>query len=302
MKWFEKHTDDRNRLDSKLIKRKFGVAGYGMYEQLQQIAAENMDGNQVAEWGLVAESWTMATLAEEIGCDVKTLRSFISFCDDNLILEKRNGRLFIPIVLERMNEYAKRQYRKKAQKQAKSQNEDAGTEDTDSSVSNKTSDYPDTSDISALQHNTTQHNTAQVNRSICIEANASVPPSDAVSSFQEQKPDKKYGNELVNQSILVFTEKIGFRPTDRYHRQSASTLVKLILKFLKHYGESPDPPEVRVQRVLDAYFDWLSSQDYTVEKMDTAMRKFEIWQAVQIKAFEARKQQHGNHSNQAAES
>lgn len=142
MKWFEKHTTDRNDLASKLIKRKLGLAGYGIYESLQQIVAENMEGDDVAEWGLVAKQWTIETLADEIGCSVDEFRQFVAFCDDQLILEKKDGRLFMPLMLERMNEYAKRQYRKTQKKQ-------------------KTSDNSDNTDKPASQHNTVQHITSQ---------------------------------------------------------------------------------------------------------------------------------------------
>lgn len=155
MKWFEKHSNDRNRLDSKLIQRKFGIAGYGIYEKLQQIAAENMEGDEINEWGLVAREWTMEKLAEEIGCDLDVFQKFVKFCDDNLILERKNGRLFVPIMLERMNEYAKRQYRKSIK--ASERRSKKSTDTTDNT------DTSDNRDISATQHNTSQHNTSQTN-------------------------------------------------------------------------------------------------------------------------------------------
>lgn len=51
---------------------------------------------------------TMESIADQIGCTVDKLREFVTFCDDNLILEKRNGRLFCQFILDRMNEFARK--------------------------------------------------------------------------------------------------------------------------------------------------------------------------------------------------
>ncbi len=141
MKWFEHRTTDRNELESKLIKRKFGLEGYGIWNQLQEIIGENMEINNFNEWGYVAEKHTMQSLAEEIGCDLNKFREFVKFCDGNLILEKKNNRLFCQFALDRMNEYA-RKIAKKEQSEISEipKNQKKGRNNT-------------------TQHHTTPHNT-----------------------------------------------------------------------------------------------------------------------------------------------
>jgi hypothetical protein len=219
MKWFEKHTNDRNRLDSKLIKRKFGLAGYGMYEQLQQIAAENMEGDEISEWGLVGKDWTMEKLAEEIGCTVEEFRAFVSFCDDNLILEKRDDRLFVPVVLERMNEYAKRQFRRSTNSKNKEKLETPKCPDT--------SDNTDSTDISATQHNTTQHitsqelNTGSANARPAKKIDAVIPIQSVLESKAKQFMDQHDQNiqdvATTGTGITKSWQDKGFRYADALH-------------------------------------------------------------------------------------
>lgn len=147
MKWFEHKTNERNELASKLIKRKFGMAGYGIFESLKEIIGENMENDNVEEWGFVSKNHDMTSLASEIGCSEAEFRAFVSFCDDQLILEKKDGRLFCSLMLERMNEYAKRVFRNSGKKNV--------TEKPDNP------EIPETTETTASQHNTntTQHNT-----------------------------------------------------------------------------------------------------------------------------------------------
>lgn len=138
MKWFEHRTTDRKDLESKLIKRKFGLAGQGIWSELQEIISEHMENDNIQEWGFVSPDHTMESLAKEIGCPIEQFKEFIQFCDDNLITEKRDGRLFCNYVLERMSEYAR-----KILKKGKSENSDF-------------SEIPENP-----RNNTTQHNTTQ---------------------------------------------------------------------------------------------------------------------------------------------
>lgn len=168
MKWFEKNVTDYQRTDAKQIIARFGLAGYAMYEILQQIAADNMEGDDVSEWGFVAKELTMEALSEKVGCSVDEFRQFLAFTDERFITERKNGRLFVPILLERMNEYAKRQYRKLLKKRDQSDTPDTtkNPECTDSTDKTERSDNPETPDspnISAIQHNTPHHNTSQKN-------------------------------------------------------------------------------------------------------------------------------------------
>lgn len=112
MKWFEHGVSDREQLSAKLIKRKFGLEGYGIWNCLIEIIGENIERNNIEEWGYVSKGQTMQSLADNIGCSLEKFKEFVKFCDDNLILEKKNGRLFCADMLNRMSEYARKNGKK----------------------------------------------------------------------------------------------------------------------------------------------------------------------------------------------
>jgi hypothetical protein len=151
MKWFERRTTDLNDREAKQIERKFGLLGYAIWEKLQQIIAENMDPDNVSEWGFVAKGETMKSLSEKIRCTETQLREFVAFCDDEIILEKKDGRLFCQYVLDRMSEYARKI--KKKVKAGKS-------EDSGKSGNSEKTDFPESSESTKNpRNNTSQHNT-----------------------------------------------------------------------------------------------------------------------------------------------
>lgn len=151
MKWFEHRTTDRGELASKLIKRKFGLEGYGIWNSLIEIIGENMEGDNITEWGFVSKEHTMESLAGEIGCSVEKFKEFVRFCDDNLILERRNNRLFCSFVLDRMNEYA----RKIVKKEKSEKKETSGKEESTGILENPKNPENPRNNTTQPQHSTT---------------------------------------------------------------------------------------------------------------------------------------------------
>lgn len=181
MKWLERRVTDKDDREARQIEKKFGLVGYAIWEKLQQIIAENMDATNYNEWGFVSEEQTMGTLAEKIRCTPEQFRDFVAFCDEQLILEKKNGRMYCQYVVDRMNEYA----RKIVKKEASIQGEKSGKavvkdipEKQKVEVSGKSviSENPRNNTV---QHNTTQHRTTQ--------------RLDSGDSRPEKKPDKPGG-------------------------------------------------------------------------------------------------------------
>lgn len=111
MNWYEQKTNEYESITGKQILKGFGAAGYGAYIILKQIIGQNMNDDQ-NEWGFVAEIETIASLAEKCGLPEPQFRLFLTFCDERFILEKRNGRLFMPSILEEKNNYIKKVERK----------------------------------------------------------------------------------------------------------------------------------------------------------------------------------------------
>lgn len=252
MKWFEKHTTDRNDLDARQIRQEFGTVGYGVYEILQQIVAENMEGDDISEWGYVSKDWDMPKLAEEVGLPIDEFRSFITFCNDRFIIEKRNGRMFLPKLLERMNEYAKKQYRRNKSKKSKYPDNP---------------DKQDKRDISGETHVTTQHNTTQNN----------LDKSKLVKTKQKSHSEINK-NVLVDHTLEEFKRVYGFLPTDKYPRRVAWNTVQRIRKVTADRigGELTDS---RLKKGLSMFFDWVSGQESLegIQKLETAKLKINIF-------------------------
>lgn len=118
MKYFEHYTNDRNSIASKLIRRKFGAKGYGIYISLLECIGEYVKADNFSEWGQVDAMHDMESLADECSTSVEELKEFLLFCDEKKIFEKKNGRLYSSLILERLDAYA----RKVGQSRTKSDN------------------------------------------------------------------------------------------------------------------------------------------------------------------------------------
>lgn len=108
MKWFEHQTTDKDGIEARLIRKRFGNEGWGVWQNLNEEIGKNMGNENVSEWGCVSSTHTMESLAEACYCTLEYFTAFVQYCDEMTILSRRNGLLFSPFVLERMNEYASR--------------------------------------------------------------------------------------------------------------------------------------------------------------------------------------------------
>ena len=108
MKWFQHGSTDRNEIESKLIRSKFGAEGYGIYCSLQEVIAEYVAKENIPEWGFAHPLHTVETLAQECSTTTEKLQEFLTFCDEKQIFEKRDGRLFCALILKRLDTFAER--------------------------------------------------------------------------------------------------------------------------------------------------------------------------------------------------
>lgn len=108
MKWFKHDTGARNDTRIKLLKRKFKTEGYAVYFQLLEIVGENIKEDNQDDWAYVEEIHTIETLAAEIGVTPDKLRTILGYCNDIGLLYKLNGKLCIPKILSRLDEYARK--------------------------------------------------------------------------------------------------------------------------------------------------------------------------------------------------
>lgn len=108
MKWFKHETSDRNKVEAKLIKAKFGVEGYGIYMSLLEVIGETIEQDNFKDWGHVDAMHDITTLADECCVTPEKLKEFLTFCDQKGIFEKHKGRLFSRLILRRLDEWAER--------------------------------------------------------------------------------------------------------------------------------------------------------------------------------------------------
>ena len=200
MKWFEHSTSARNDVKLKILKKKFGAEGYGVYFQLLEIIGESIEANNVDDWGFVDKVHTVETLADEVGVTPKKLRDILSLCNEIDLFQKYNDRLYCHQILSRFDTYARRhakdidlderkrdfeqtsnKLRTNFEQSFSSKNDGQNSDQKDSQsncgndVENSNNDqmsddsvrtnFEQTSNNVRPQHNTTQHNTAQNNTS-----------------------------------------------------------------------------------------------------------------------------------------
>ena len=116
MKWFKHETSDRNKVESKLIKAKFGIEGYGIYQSLLEIIGETIESDNFRDWGHVNAMHDVNSLAEECCVTSEKLKTFLIFCDEKHIFEKHKGRLFSRLILRRLDNWADRIHSEKSTK------------------------------------------------------------------------------------------------------------------------------------------------------------------------------------------
>lgn len=106
MKWFKHESSDRNKVESKLIRARFGSEGYGIYQMLLEVISENIEAHNIDDWGHVNSMHDKNTLADECGVTREKLEEFLAFCDERGIFQKHKKRLYSPLILNRLDEFA----------------------------------------------------------------------------------------------------------------------------------------------------------------------------------------------------
>lgn len=108
MKWRKHSSAERNQIQSKLVRKHFGAEGYGIYQALKEVIAENVEAGNEKEWGSVSRLHDVETLADECMTTPENLRNFLKFCNEKKIFEKRDGKLFCDQMLNELDDYAER--------------------------------------------------------------------------------------------------------------------------------------------------------------------------------------------------
>lgn len=105
MKWFKHNSAMRNELEIKLIRSKFGAEGYGIYLALKEVVAENIENDNQDEWGFVHPLHTIETLAKECDTTPEKLTEFLEYCNEINILEKKDGKLYDPLIKNELDNF-----------------------------------------------------------------------------------------------------------------------------------------------------------------------------------------------------
>ena len=108
MKWFKHDANARQDTRIKLLKKKYFAEGYGVYFQLLEIVAENVKEKNQMDWGFVEEIHTTETLADETGVSPDKLRTMLEFMNEVGLVYKIDGKLCVPKILGRLDEYARK--------------------------------------------------------------------------------------------------------------------------------------------------------------------------------------------------
>jgi hypothetical protein len=110
MKWFQHDTNTDSDPKIKLLKRKFGVIGKGIFFEVIRIIARDVEDGKVEDWGYLAKEYTdyPELLVDEIGTDsVQTLYAVINYCVEIGLLYRIDNRILNFKVLERADRYTR---------------------------------------------------------------------------------------------------------------------------------------------------------------------------------------------------
>lgn len=108
MKYFKHWSNDRNHIHAKVIRAQFGAKGYGWFTTIKELVAENVESDNLQEWGHIHHLHTKESIAQECDTTVDELMQFIKFCDDRNIFEKSEKGLYYPEIWKILDEYAAR--------------------------------------------------------------------------------------------------------------------------------------------------------------------------------------------------
>lgn len=259
MKWFEHHTDDRDKAHSKIIRANFGAEGYGIYMMLLEVIGQNVLETNQDEWGCVAEIHDISSLAKECSVSPQKLRRFLEFCNKKNIFLKKSEKLYTDLMLKRLDIYAKRI-------KSKSKKFEVSSKSVRSNV-----------EVSSTLHTHTQTHSNLSNDKL------EQAPAKTISKPQEDKR-----NVLVQHTLEEFKRVFGFYPTDRKPRWVAQHLIQR-LKTVTANRLGGELTQERLKKGITKYFNWLADQEgFTgIQKLETAKLKINIF----IETIPVRKEQ-----------
>lgn len=264
MKWFEHHTDDRDKAHVKILRAKFGAEGYGIYMALIEVIGENVTDTNTDDWGCVAKIHDLDSLAVECATTKERLKEFLEFCNDKEIFEKKDGLLYSSLILERLDNYAKRIHRKISL----TKDEQPPQENKQSTNSVRTK-YEQSSTKFGQSTNKVQLSTTlqkQKQKQVLAKANG------------DQSPTEEFGNEIINHVLREFERIYGFQPTDKYPRRVAHNLEQRMSTITGQLGGG-EVTNARVKAGITKFFDWLNMQDGLegIQNLETAKRKLNVF-------------------------
>src|SRR3990167_2477445 len=108
MRWLKHDTGARNDVRLKLVRRKFGMEGYGIYFAILELIGERIERENVEDWGYVDCLYNVPTLSDELSVSVQHLENIIKCFIEVGLFEEKNGRLYCGKIHKRLDDYAER--------------------------------------------------------------------------------------------------------------------------------------------------------------------------------------------------
>lgn len=108
MKWFKHDIDASQDTRIILLEKKFKLEGYAIYFKLLEIVGKNIKEDNHEQWSFVEEIHTIETLSEVVGVTPDKLRTVLEYCNEIGLIYKIDGKLCIPKILSRLDEYARK--------------------------------------------------------------------------------------------------------------------------------------------------------------------------------------------------
>lgn len=256
MKWFKHDSDASNDPKIKKLRKKFGMAGYGVYFNILEIIARKME-DRIEEFGFVPEDWDDDILSIEFDIDTNTLRTMFDFMCDVGLFERKNGRLYNSKIQGRCDDYTARILRNKP-----------NNEESTNSVRTKSDNVP-------LEENRIEENI----QSVRVSSLKSLPGITTGDSYQadgfspkdriamKKRLEKALGLKKTNkwQDFIFGTARDVLTAFEKYqgYKYPDNVLLDEVSKTLAKWYEIGETRET-VREMLIAFFEGKKSDAVTV--------------------------------------
>lgn len=107
MKWFKHDTDASNDPKIRKLKKRFGMAGYGVYFNLLELIARKME-DDIESFGYLDDDWDDESLELEFGLDPNSVRTMFDYICEIGLFEKKDGKMYNEKIKERCDDYTSR--------------------------------------------------------------------------------------------------------------------------------------------------------------------------------------------------